>query len=123
MQLSPLFQTQPSEQHVHERLRGSRQHQSQNAEPGQRRGEASPPSTSAWNACCMSLLAQRAQWLLSQTAFAVSGYKARRLKSKEMLLKLQFEMIHVQVDVGFTLRKPIMFTDKGEKKTLLGALG
>lgn len=52
--LSPLFQTQPSEQHVHERLRGSCQHQSQDAEPGQRRGEAASSSPSAWNACCMS---------------------------------------------------------------------
>lgn len=75
--LSPLFQTQPSQQHLHKCLRGSCQHQSQDAEQGQRRGEATSSSTWAWNACRMSLSTQWTQWLLLQAAFAVSGHKAR----------------------------------------------
>lgn len=132
--LSPLFQTQPSQQHLHKCLRGSCQHQSQDAEQGQRRGEATSSSTWAWNACRMSLSTQWAQWLLLQAAFAVSGHKARS-QIKSDVAKIALWNDSYKSGRGLHTQKPHYVHwhlasetvapsfQRGEKSTSLGALG
>lgn len=132
--LSPLFQTQPSQQHLHKCLRGSCQHQSQDAEQGQRRGEATSSSTWAWHACRMSLSTQWAQWLLLQAAFAVSGHKARRhIKSDVAKIALWNDSyksgrgLHTQkphfVHWHFASETRSAFFTEGREKHLAGCSG